>query len=77
MTVRFAMDKYIVSPKKSFREDEVWKDQLASIPGITVANPGGRRLRVEATHEAIQEARSKLATYCHIEPLIKHERLEH
>lgn len=69
------MAEYLIALKRGAREtaapdlDEV----LSGIAGLVVKNPGAkRRLRVDATPEAIAEVRARLSATCHIEPVVYH-----
>ena len=70
---RATLSEYIIALKRGIEPDEDWREVLASLPGLTVKNPGARRLRVDATDDAIADVRAKLSQVCHIEPVIKRE----
>ena len=69
------MNHYLVVFKREFRDEELpdWHHLPSGVPGLNIRMPGtGRRVRVEATPEAISELRKRLAGSCHIEPIIEH-----
>ncbi len=69
------MAEYLIAFRREFREqtEPEWEKLLAGITGLEVKNPGARRrVRVEATPEALSEIRERLANRCHIEPVIRH-----
>lgn len=66
------MASYVIAVQSELRHqvEREWAESLATIEGLQVvgsANP--YRLRVEATHTAIELAREKLGRYCHIEEI--------
>ncbi len=72
------MTHYVVSVKRERRQSAAadWPQALREIAGLVIrgdANPN--RVQVEATDEAIAEARQKLGELCHIEAAIVHRPL--
>jgi hypothetical protein len=70
-------DRYVIAVKREERERA--PDDLASalreVVGLSVeesSNP--RRVQVEASPEAIEEARRRFGELCYIEPAIPHHR---
>ena len=70
--------RYIIAIKRE-RRDTVssnWKEPLRSIAGLAiVGDDDPLRVQVEATDEAIAEARRLLGDCCHIESVIMHRPL--
>jgi len=69
------MDAYIIAVKREKRASTppTWLDELKAIDNLTLrgeANP--LRVHVEATPEAIEEARRRIGDFCLIEPVILH-----
>ena len=69
------MSQYVIAVKRGFRARVPGglRPELERIEGISILgdfNPF--RIRAEASDEAIERARQRLASYCHIEPLIPH-----
>ena len=64
------MTKYVIAVRRGLRDQagREWSRPLATIEDLEIvgaANP--YRVRVEATDAAIEVARRKLSSYCHIE----------
>lgn len=69
------MKSYIISIKRERGADvpAAWAEPLRGIKDLHIrgtANP--RRIQVDASDEAIAEARRLLSALCHIEPAIPH-----
>ena len=72
------MSTYVIAVKRERREDVTadWSEALRDAPGVEVTGEsGGRRVTVRATDDGIDELRSRVGAFCHIEPLIEHEPL--
>jgi hypothetical protein len=64
--------KYVIAVRRGLRSEvgENWAAPLKDVSGLEIvgdANP--YRLRIEATEQAIEIAKQKLALICHIEPI--------
>lgn len=71
--------RYIIAIKREHRDTvpSHWKEPLRSIAGLAiVGDDDPLRVQVEATDEAIAEARRVLGDCCYIEPVIIHRRLK-
>ena len=68
------MAEFVIAIKRNKREQAPDLEQvLSSITGLVVKNSAtARRVRVNATQEAIEEARTRLSDSCYIEPVIEH-----
>lgn len=49
-----------------------WQTQVADVPGIAIEGSNERRMLIEATEQAINEVRSRVGQWCHIEEPIEH-----
>lgn len=70
--------RYIIAIKRERRDTAPshWKAPLRSIAGLAiVGDDDPLRIQVEATDEAIAEARQVMGDCCHIEPAITHRLL--
>ncbi len=69
------MAEYLIAVKSHKRDSALpnWEEMLSDIQGLILKNVGrSRRIRVDATPEAIDEARKRLSDICHIEPVMHH-----
>ncbi|HSK40745.1 MAG TPA: hypothetical protein VK943_13345 [Arenibaculum sp.] len=69
------MANYIVAPKRGSRPAQAdcdWKCLLVPIAGLRVCGSTPRRAVIEASEEALAEARRKLGPDFRIEPQIEH-----
>jgi hypothetical protein len=69
------MNTYIIAVKRELRDTAPanWRDLLRDIEGLTIRGAGNsQRVQVEASDEAIAEARRRLGQWCHIEAAIPH-----
>ncbi|MCZ6861837.1 MAG: hypothetical protein O7I42_16435 [Alphaproteobacteria bacterium] len=69
------MSEYLIAVKRHKRDSAPpnWEEMLSDIQGLILKNAGrSRRVRVDATPEAIDEARKRLSDSCHIEPVMHH-----
>lgn len=68
------MAEYVIAIKRDKRDQALNLEAvLSGISGLVVkGSTSTRRVRVEATPEAITEARARLSDVCHIEAVIEH-----
>lgn len=68
---------YIISPKREFRAtvSKDWQENLTIIQGLKVVGGNSRRIKVEATPESIEAAKTQLGEGFYVEPSIEHQRL--
>lgn len=72
------MSEYLIAVKREKRCQipPNWEELLSGIEGLIVKGAGrNRRVRVDATPEAIEEARERLSDSCYIEPVMHHQPL--
>ena len=72
------MAAYVISVKREMRDrvQADWSTQLQGVPELQItgsANPF--RIQVEASDAAIEEVRSRLGDVCHVEPVIRHQKV--
>lgn len=70
--------QYIVALKRTHRGQapEDWIAALEALPGVHVTGQaGGVRVQVDATDQGVTNLRQAVGSYCHIEPVLPHERL--
>ena len=70
--------RYIIAIKRERRDTAPshWKEPLRSIAGLAiVGDDDPLRVQVDASDEAIAEARQVMGDCCHIEPVITHRPL--
>ncbi len=71
------MARFVLAVRRTMRASAPgsWADRLADISGVQVLSPpGARRVMVEADTDGIAKVRKLLGSFCHIEPLIEHDR---
>ena len=72
------MSEYLIAVKREKRNsvNPHWEEILSGIRGLILKSSGRRRrVRVDATPEAIEEARARLADICYVEPVMDHRPL--
>ena len=72
-------NRYIIAIKRERRDtaSSYWKEPLRSIAGLVIVGEDDPlRVQVEATDDAIAEAKRVLGDCCHVEPVIIHRRLD-
>ena len=76
MNQLMSYQKYIIAPKRAFRSSVQpdWQESLKQIQGIQVIGQQPVRIQVQATPEAMDEARSLLGDMYYIEQSIPHRK---
>jgi len=72
------MQRYIIAIKRERRAAAPadWTEPLRAIEDLQIRGSGaGGRIQVDASEQAIEEARRILGDLCHIEPAIPHQPL--
>jgi hypothetical protein len=70
-------ESYIIAVKREMRDSVPadWRERLREIEGLQEVGGSDRRVQVEASEAAIAEVKARLASWCHIEKMIPHQRL--
>ena len=71
------MDKYIIAIRRESRATAPtdWVEFLRGIPGLHLASSANpTRIQVEASPEAIEDARRRVGQFAYIEPVMLHSR---
>lgn len=68
------LHKYIIAVKREKRASAPldWQKILYEIEGIEIIGGSGKIMQIQATDEAIEIVRSRLSSFCYIEPIITH-----
>ena len=72
------MTRYVISLRRDRRDQAPagWIDRLRDIAGLSLHETmSPRMVVVEATEEAITEARERVGEFCHLEPEVRHKLL--
>ena len=73
------MANYVIAVKRGKRNDVPvnWLEQLQDIPGVELqGTPTPERAQIVAGTDALQEVQQTIGEFCHIEPVILHDRSE-